>query len=265
MRIKEWGIPTLLEADDPESAAALCRHFGFDFIELNMNLPVYQQWDIPLLQSVADRYQVYFTIHLDERMDLCDFNPRVAAAYLDTLLETIKFARQLHAPILNMHLAEGVYFTLPGKKAYLYEMYKGHFLSRLQEAISRCEEAAEGEVIICVENTGNFGKHLVQEALGLFLQSPLFALTFDIGHSHSAGDADKPFILAHKRQLRHFHIHDAIGGKNHLPLGTGEIDLPWHFTLAAEQGCRAVLEVKTAQALKESVAWLQEQGFWERK
>ena len=89
-----------------------------------MNLPQYQRWDVPLLQSVADRYQVYFTVHLDEKLDLCDFNPLVAQAYLDTLLETISFARRLHVPVLNMHLSEGVYFTLPGKKAYLYEMYR---------------------------------------------------------------------------------------------------------------------------------------------
>ena len=265
MPVKEWGIPTRLEAADPESAAALCSHLGFGFVELNMNLPQYQQWDMPLLQSVADRYQVYFTIHLDEKLDLCDFNPLVAQAYLDTLLKTISFARKLHIPVLNMHLSEGVYFTLPGKKAYLYEMYREHFLGRLAEAIARCEEAAEGAVSICLENTGNFNKPFLQEALELFLQSPLFGLTFDIGHNHSAGDVDRPFFLAHKDRLHHFHIHDAIGGKNHLPLGTGEIDLLWHLALAAERDCRAVLEVKTAQALADSAAWLHREGFLDRK
>ena len=265
MPVKEWGIPTLLEAADPESAAALCRHLGFGFVELNMNLPQYQQWDMPLLQSVADRYQVYFTIHLDEKLDLCDFNPLVAQACLDTLLKTISFARKLHIPVLNMHLSEGVHFTLPGKKAYLYEMYREHFQGRLAEAIARCEEAAEGAVSICLENTGNFNKPFLQEALELFLQSTLFGLTFDIGHNHSAGDVDRPFFLAHKDRLHHFHIHDAIGGKNHLPLGTGEIDLPWHLALAAERDCRAVLEVKTAQALADSAAWLHREDFLERK
>ena len=265
MPVKEWGIPTLLEAADPESAAALCRHLGFGFVELNMNLPQYQQWDMPLLQSVADRYQIYFTIHLDEKLDLCDFNPLVAQAYLDTLLNTISFARKLHIPILNMHLSEGVHFTLPGKKAYLYEMYREHFQGRLAEAIARCEEAAEGAVSICLENTGNFNKPFLQEALELFLQSTLFGLTFDIGHNHSAGDVDRPFFLAHKDRLHHFHIHHAIGGKNHLPLGTGEIDLPWHLALAAERDCRAVLEVKTAQALADSAAWLHREDFLERK
>ena len=264
MPIKEWGIPTLLEAPGPEGAAALCRQLGFGFIELNMNMPQYQRWDVPLLQSVADRYQVYFTVHLDEKLDLCDFNPLVAQAYLDTLLETISFARRLQVPVLNMHLSEGVHFTLPGKKAYLYEMYREHFLGRLTEAIARCEEAAEGAVSICLENTGNFDKPFLQEALELFLQSPLFGLTFDIGHNHSAGDVDRPFFLSHKDKLRHFHIHDAVGGKNHLPLGTGEIDLPGHLALAAEGNCRAVLEVKTMRALGDSVEWLRREGFLER-
>ena len=112
--------------------------------------------------------------------------------------------------------------------------------------------------------TGNFDKPFLQEALELFLQSPLFGLTFDIGHNHSVGDVDRPFFLSHKDKLRHFHIHDAVGGKNHLPLGTGEIDLPGHLALAAEGNCRAVLEVKTMRALGDSVEWLRREGFLER-
>lgn len=263
MQIKEWGIPTLLEAPAPLEAAALCRRLGFSFVEINMNLPQYQPLDPHALREAGEKYGVGFTIHLDERMDLCDFNPRIADAYLDTLLETIAIARKLRIPVLNLHLSEGVYFTLPGKKAYLYEMYPTHFLGRLQKAISRCEEAAEGALSICLENTGNFDKPFLQQALELFLKSPLFGLTFDIGHNHSAAGADRPFILAHKDKLRHFHIHDALGKKNHLPLGTGEIDLPAHLSLAAERNCRAVLEVKTIESLEKSAAWLRGQGIGE--
>ncbi len=261
MPIREWGIPTLLETPGPMEAAALCKRLGFSFVELNMNLPQYQRWEFSALREAEERYGVFFTIHLDEKMDLCDFNPRIAQAYLDTLLETITMARKLHIPVLNMHLSEGVHFTLPGKKVYLYDMYHGQFLGRLREAISRCEGVAEGELTICVENTGNFGLPFLQEALSLLLESPLFGLTFDIGHDHSAGGVDKPFFLAHQEKLRHFHIHDALGGKNHLPLGTGEIDLPWHLALASERGCRAVLEVKTIQALVKSAGWLKQCGL----
>ena len=64
--------------------------------------------------------------------------------------------------------------------------------------------------------------------------------------------------MKHEDRLRHFHIHDALGRKNHMRLGTGELDLAWYIALAQRSRCRAVLEVKTAQALRESVEWLME-------
>ena len=257
----DWGIPTLLEAPGPEASAALCRELGFDFVELNMNLPEYQQWDIQRLMKAAERYGVYFTIHLDERLDLCDFNPRIAEAYLQTLVEAIEAAKHLGIPILNMHLLEGVYFTLPDKKHYLYDSHRNLFFGLLVKAIARCEEAAEGKLSICIENTGRFSVPFLREALGRLLDSPLFGLTYDIGHDFSAGEADKPFILEHQGRLQHLHIHDALGRRNHLPLGAGEMDIPWYIELGERHCCRAVLEVKTAQALWESAGWLKSKGL----
>lgn len=254
----EWGIPTLIEAPGAEESARLCRELGFSFVELNMNLPQYQHPDSALLRAVSENYQVYFTIHLEENLDLCCFNSRVADAYLDTMLDTIHFARESGIRVLNMHLLEGVYFTLPDKKVYLYDIYREYFYRRLKEAVIRCEEAARGALTICIENTGKFALPFMREAAEIFLQSPLFGLTFDIGHDHSAGGVDKPFILQHEDRLRHFHIHDALGKKNHMKLGTVEIDLGWNISLAERNNCRAVLEVKTAQALRESAEWLRE-------
>ena len=41
--------------------------------------------------------------------------------------------------------------------------------------------------------------------------------------------------------------------KNHLPLGTGEINISEKFSLAREHNCRIVLETKTIAGLKQSV------------
>ena len=54
------------------------------------------------------------------------------------------------------------------------------------------------------------------------------------------------------------HVHDATAAHNHLALGTGELDLPKYLALAAAHRCRAVLETKTVEALRQSVAWLKE-------
>ena len=95
------------------------------------------------------------------------------------------------------------------------------------------------------------------EALDLLLESPVFALTFDIGHNHSIGGTDEPPILERRTRLVHFHFHDAQGKKNHLPLGAGEIDIPKNLALAKSCGGRIVLETKTVSGLRESVQWMQ--------
>ena len=259
----EWGIPTLLEAPGPEESAALCRELGFQFVELNMNLPEYQRWDIPRLRKAAEENQIFYTIHLDENLDVCDFNPRVSDAYLDTMLEAVEAAKALKVPVLNMHLNSGVHFTLPNEKVYLYHSHLEHYKARLSHMAALCERAAAGsDLKICVENTNGFTQDFLLEGLDLLLKSPLFGLTYDIGHDHGVGEVDKPFLLAHQDRLRHFHIHDALGTKNHRQLGTGELAIPWYLDLAERNRCRAVLEVKTVQALRNSVDWLKDQGLF---
>lgn len=259
-----WGIPTLIELPGPEESAALCRELGFQFVELNMNLPEYQQWDIARLQEASEKYGIYYTAHVDENLDVCNFNQRVADAYLETLLEAISAAKRLNVPTLNMHLQKGVYFTLPNEKIYLYRRYWEQYSARLAKAVVGCEQAAAGsDLKICIENTGVYHLDFLQSSLDAFLQSPLFGLTYDIGHDYSAGQVDKPVILERQDRLQHFHIHDALGGKNHLELGSGEMDIPWYIHLAEERHCRAVLEVKTAAALRASAKWLKDRQLIE--
>lgn len=93
------------------------------------------------------------------------------------------------------------------------------------------------------------------------LQSPVFKLTYDIGHNHSIGGIDEPFILQKKKYLKHMHIHDALGKKNHLAVGSGELDLNKYISLAEEVSCRCVLETKTIAGLKQSVYHLKENGL----
>ena len=88
----EFGMPTLIEIYDLEESAKLCKDLGLKFIELNMTFPQYQiaqMEEVEKLQEIADKYGIYYTIHLDETMDVCNFNPLVADAYRETLKRTI--------------------------------------------------------------------------------------------------------------------------------------------------------------------------------
>lgn len=252
------GMPTLIELASFEENAALCAELGLDFVELNMNLPIFQpgRMDTEKLRKIADRYGVGVTVHLDENLDVCEFNPYVAEAYRRTAVESIGLAKELGAPLLNMHLSKGVYFTLPDQKVFLYDTYSGEYIESMRRFASVCGEAA-GDVQILIENTSGF-TDFHREALEMLLESPVFGLTFDVGHNHGCGDRDEAFIRAHKAKLRHMHLHDALGKRDHLALGSGELDLEGYLDLACETDSSVVVEVKTVTGLRQSMEWIKE-------
>lgn len=253
-----FGMPTLIECPHLEQSLLLCSEMGLDFVELNMNLSEYQldRIDISATKQILGRYGKYTTIHLDENLNVCDFNTAVADAYLNTVLCTITLAQELNAPIINMHMYEGVYFTLPDRKIYLFAQYKEQYLDKLRRFRNACDNAiGESNILICIENCGAY--HAFQrDGIDLLLKSPRFALTYDVGHDFCAGNANENFILNRARKLSHMHLHDAVGNRNHLTLGTGELDIAGKLRLAQNHGCRCVLETKTLEALRQSVAYL---------
>ena len=260
-----YGMPTLLETQSIEACAALCRELGLNFIELNMNLPAYQadRLDPHRFTKVAERYGICYTIHLDEYLNPCDFNGQVATAYTETVLRTIEAAKRLAAPVLNMHLHSGVWFTLPDRKVFLFDAYEAEYLQKLTAFREVCTaKIGNAPIKICVENCGDFADHrYLRKGLALLLESPVFGLTFDIGHNAGNGFTDEPVILERTDRLLHMHVHDARGKSNHLPLGDGDLDLPKYLGIAKRCGCRVVLETKTVEGLRRSVVWLQERGM----
>lgn len=261
----QFGMPTLIEIKSLETCAALCRELGLAFVELNMNLPEYQadKQDVIKLREIADEYGVYFTIHLDENLNPCDFNERVATAYTETVLQTIDIAKRLTVPILNMHMNPGVWFTLPDKKVFLFDEYESEYMQKLTAFRDACTVAIGGsDIRICIENCGDYGdKPYLRKGLALLLESTVFALTFDVGHNAGASYSDEPTIMEYADRLVHFHIHDASGRSNHLTLGEGDVDLKKYLDLAIAHDCRAVIEVKTIDGLRKSVEWLKARGW----
>ena len=261
-----FGMPTLIEMRTLREDLNLCRELGLKFVELNMNFPEFQQGTLPCageLRTLSKEYGVFFTLHLDENLNIADFNPLVREAYVSTARFALRLAAEAGMPIVNMHLHPGVYITLPDRKVYLYERDREHYLSCIRAFREMCREETRGTgVTMCVENTSGFRAH-EREAVDTLLESPAFGLTWDIGHSAAVNEKDLPFLTEREGRLRHFHIHDgsAVPPRNHLALGDGEIDLSARLELAARHGCRCVLETKTAEALRRSAAWLRERGW----
>ena len=268
----QYGMPTLVENRTLQDNIQLCRELGLDFIELNMNFPEYQVDALEqteLFAKMADEAEIYYTVHLDENLNVAEFNPLVREAYLETVRRTIEATKKLlylrdrygdtSQPLtVNMHMNHGVHITLPDRKVQMYERDFDTYLEHILYFRRMCEEWIGGaDIQIAVENTDGFRRY-EHKAIENLLASGCFVLTWDIGHSKATGEADVPFILSHKDRLRHFHIHDGTESppRDHLALGDGAIDLQERLALAAECGARCVLETKTIAALRKSTEWI---------
>ena len=268
----QFGMPTLIENRTLQENVDLCKSLGLKFIELNMNFPEYQVDSlekVDVLMETAEKAGIYYTIHLDENLNIADFNPLVTDAYLETVRRSIEVAKKLiplrdrygdpGQPLtLNMHMHHGIYITLPDREVQMYDRDFDTYKASFVRFRTLCEEwIADSDVMIAVEDTDGF-RDYEKKVIGYLLTSSKFGLTWDIGHSKGIGEKDVPFILENKDHLIHFHIHDGSENppKNHLALGDGEINLKERLGLAAERNARCVLETKTIEALKKSTEWL---------
>lgn len=255
-------MPTLIELPDLQGSILLCKKLGLQFVEINMNLPYCQVKALDRRAIEAGlKDGLHFTFHLDENMDACDFNPKVADAYLQTALSTIDIAKEIDAPILNMHLSKGVYFTLPTEKVYLFDRFREHYLESLHTFRDACEaRIGNRDIRICIENT-RWKESFLREGIELLLESPVFGLTYDIGHDYSTGGLDKQFIVDRADKLRHMHLHDSTERDCHLILGEGELDIEELLQLAKVHDCRCVIETKSVTGLAQSMAWLKSHNW----
>lgn len=273
----QFGMPTLVENRTLEENIALCKRLGLSFIELNMNFPEYQLNQLERVNALleaANSAGIYYTIHLDENLDIANFNQLVSSAYFETVQRTIEVAKKLiclrdrygdisQHLVLNMHMNHGIYITLPDQKIQMYERNFDTYKSSYLLFRKLCEKwIGSADIVISIENTDLFRDH-EKKVIEQLLQSPAFCLTWDIGHSKAAGERDRSFLETHQAKLCHFHIHDGteVPPKNHLALGDGEIDLEKRLQLAKKYNARCVLETKTVAALEKSVHWLKQRNY----
>ena len=255
----KYGAPTMVEMESLEQGAEVCRKLGLDFLELNINFPQYTLTALEpdKLKKLAAENNIFYTLHLDDEMSIADFNPYIASGYCQTVYDAIELSRELGIGKLNMHMSRGAKYTLPDRVIYFFEAYEQEYLERIRTFRDECEKrAGDSNVTICVENTAGF-LPFQRKAVELLLESPVFGLTFDIGHNFCAGNPDEEFILAHKDRLKHFHIHDCLAEKkDHRTLGTGVLDVQRYLALAESLGCTAVVETKTVESLETSMGWI---------
>lgn len=256
----KYGMPTLVECNDLEDCAKTAAKMELDFIEINMSFPQYQphMLSVNVAKHIAEKYGLFYTIHADELLNPFDFNPVVREAYFEVMKNTIRFAKALSMPVINMHLMKGVYVTLPDRVILLTDVYAEQYKMLVKDFIRVCEnEIGDSNLVIAIENIDSnaFTKSQL-EVLPLFMQSKAFALTLDTGHDICLDGKDRHVYDTYPEKLRHMHLHDCGAEKHpHLALGTGIVDVNKNLGLLAKDGT-CVIEVKTIEGLHESVKYL---------
>lgn len=262
----QFGMPFLLENSSIEDAARLGESLGLDFVELNMSFPLcgLDQMSPSQLIELQEKYHVYFTFHLHEEMAPCTFSGLVRDAWLKEAQDAIALARQARMPTVNLHWPRGIYVTLPDHVDFLFNRYREAYMRNTLAFRSLCEEASQGLVRVCVENTERPWAPFQTDAIELLLESDTFGLTLDVGHEKVAEYQDAWFYEKHPGRLNHMHLHDARPGQCHMPLGAGELDIAALVQKAEAANARAVIEIKTIEALRGSVQYLREKGLCQR-
>ena len=257
------GMPFLLENGSVESACALCAELGLGFVELNGSFPtcLAEKLNAAELMRLKEKYGVGFTFHLPEMADPFAFDAPVQHAWRLVVRDFLQLAKDVGAPVVNMHLPRGVYITLPQGRTYINMQYGIEYMAAVNSFRDAVDAMLRGTgTRLCIENTDGFLPH-EWNAVDVLLESECIGLTLDVGHDHGVAGKDLQGVLKRKARLHHMHLHDAKGAHPHLALGDGEIDLQARIALAEETQSTVVLETKTVAALRQSLAWLAARGL----
>ena len=242
------GMPTLVEFDTILENVEFAKKNHLDFIELNMDLPYCQAMD-----HLSD-YSILFTMHLSEEIHIADLNERLRKAYLEEAIREITLGIKNGIKRYTIHFDSGVYFTLPEGKTFLNEKYLVLYQSHFEDSCRKLEKLAEeNDLMINFENTKIHS--FIQSAVDIVHKYPHLGFTLDIGHNEKDGDQAYP-LFYQTGKIRHIHMHDTDGKKDHLAIGPGNVDFTKYKDLFQDN--YVVLEVKKSEDLQLSVQNIKE-------
>ncbi|MCI0437930.1 MAG: sugar phosphate isomerase/epimerase [Chloroflexi bacterium] len=167
------------------------------------------------------------------------------AKHLAELEATLNLAHDIGARPIVVHPGP---LDAPGKDpAQTSERERQEAIKYLADFLSKGARIAEETgTVICVENLVHTPGNVIRSygelaALVESIGSPAVRITLDLGHADTA-DGLIPAFETFAPYLRHIHMHDSDGVRDHYEVGKGKIDYatllgylkPFPYTLALE-------------------------------
>ena len=242
----KYGMPCLLEFNTILENVELAKDNGLDFVELNMDLPYCQN-----INNIS-KYNFCFTMHLSEKLNLAELNNHLRKSYLDEAIRQINLGIKNEIKRYSIHIDSGIYFTLPEGKVYLNEKYIDIYKDNFDKSCKLLNKIANNHnIYINFENTKihNFTK----EAINIIKKYDNLGFTLDIGHNEKNENKAYPLFLK-TNKIRHIHLHDYDGKKDHLTIGKGTINISKYKNVLNNN--YVVIEVKKKKELIDSINYL---------
>jgi sugar phosphate isomerase/epimerase len=192
-----------------------------DFVDLTLEPPGAASWLVdPLaIRAALDRLGLQAVGHTAYYLPLASAIDEIRAAAVMELKRCIEVFGEIGVPRMNVHPDRPVPMH---PRAFSIQRN----LQSLQELLPHAERCGVG---LMIENLP--GAYNTAAQLGEFFgPMPELGLHLDLGHANLevVHNTTEEILAAHGARLRHVHLHDNKGGRAdlHLPLGTGNVDVP---------------------------------------
>lgn len=245
------GMPILFEYNSIKENIKLAEELKFDFIELNLNFDYCQKEfeNKKELLNLVKSSNLEYTLHFYDEADFASYD-EVCKAYMKLLKKYLKLAKEINIKLVNIHLNVGPIVTISGIKKYLYDKNYDTYIERLINNLNKVKKMCDKyNVQMVLENTicPSFIKRTYQDLKDKFM------FNYDIGHDYRNDSNLQDMFKNEGFILKEFHFHDSTKSKDHLCLGTGEMDLKSYKNMI--DGQYVLLELKSSEDLELSMEY----------
>ena len=179
-------------------------------------------------RSLAEASGVALSIHFLHRdMAPASHDPVRRARHFYELNQTLELALDVGAEVVVVHPGP---IDCPGvDPTQATESMRQESMKFLTQFLADITPKAQNTgVVVTVENMHHVPGQVIQnyqELLGLVepLNNPALQITLDMGHADRADGITEAFEVF-SPFLRHIHVHDSNGKRDHLEIGLGELD-----------------------------------------
>lgn len=241
-------MPILVEFHSLSENIDLCKKLNLDFIELNLDIP-YCFIDRLDTNSLKNNN---FTIHLSEKFDVGELNNSLRNFYLNEIEKIISFGIKYNIFKYNLHLDPGIHFSLPDKKIFIYEEYIDDYLRAYEDSCNILSKIANKyNATILFENVKVESYTL--KVIDIIAKYNNLFFTLDLGHNIRYGNLAKEKFMEYSNKIKHIHLHDFNGSKDHQELFTGLLNVKEELNFCKQHNLDVLIEVKRKEELINSV------------